>query len=152
MSISFGLFLLLRPLSPAVCPKLNRRIIDAGCPFPFAVASPMRQPVRTGLCTTPAPTARQRTPYVRATVTLAASRCDAMVSELPGSSYTDDAYSEAPMDAPRRVFRIIQLGGDWYWRLDIMNDDGLIGPFMSRDEAEKDAQETLGITEGEVDR
>jgi hypothetical protein len=41
------------------------------------------------------------------------------------------------MDAPRRVFQLIQLGGDWYWRLDIRNDDGLIGPFMSRDEAEK---------------
>jgi hypothetical protein len=22
-------------------------------------------------------------------------------------------------------------GGDWYWRLDIKNDDGLIGPFLS---------------------
>jgi hypothetical protein len=59
--------------------------------------------------------------------------------------------SETPMDPPRRVFQLIQLGGDWYWRLDIMNDDGLIGPFSSRDEAEKDARETLGITEGEVD-
>jgi hypothetical protein len=28
----------------------------------------------------------------------------------------------------------------------------VIGPFLSRDEAVKDAQETLGITEGEVDR
>jgi hypothetical protein len=53
---------------------------------------------------------------------------------------------------PRRVFRLIQLGGDWFWRLDIMNDDGLIGPFMSRDEAEKEAQETLGIAGDEVDR
>jgi hypothetical protein len=68
-----------------------------------------------------------------------------MASEPPGSSYTDDAYSEAPMDAPRRVFHLIQLDGDWYWRLDIKNDDGLIGPFLSRDEAEKDAKETLGI-------
>jgi hypothetical protein len=55
------------------------------------------------------------------------------------------------MDAPRRVFQLIQLGGDWYWRLDIRNDDGLIGPFMSRDEAEKDARETLGI-KAEEDR
>jgi hypothetical protein len=58
-------------------------------------------------------------------------------------------FSEAPMDAPRRVFRLIQLSDDWYWRLDIMRDDGLIGPFGSRDEAEKDARETLGITEGD---
>jgi hypothetical protein len=34
---------------------------------------------------------------------------------------------------------------DWFWHLDINNDDGLIGPFMSREEAEKDARETLGI-------
>jgi hypothetical protein len=39
------------------------------------------------------------------------------------------------MDAPSRVFKLIQLNGDWFWRLDINNDDGLIGPFMSRDEA-----------------
>jgi hypothetical protein len=58
-------------------------------------------------------------------------------------------FSEAPMDAPRRVFRLIQLSGDWYWRLDIMRDDGLIGPFVSRDEAEKDARETLGTREGD---
>src|ERR1700733_10341243 len=57
--------------------------------------------------------------------------------------------SEAPMDAPRRVFRLIQLSDDWYWRLDIMRDDGLIGPFLTRDEAEKDAKETLGIREGD---
>jgi hypothetical protein len=41
---------------------------------------------------------------------------------------------------------------DWYWRLHIRNDDGLIGPFSSRDEAAKDAKETLGISEGDVDR
>jgi hypothetical protein len=61
----------------------------------------------------------------------------------------DNAFSEAPMDAPSRVFKLIQLNGDWFWRLDINNDDGLIGPFMSRDEAEKDAKETLGIEQGE---
>jgi hypothetical protein len=60
------------------------------------------------------------------------------------------AFSEVPMDAPRRVFRLIQLSDDWYWRLDIMRDDGLIGPFVSRDEAEKDAKETLGIRDGEA--
>ena len=53
------------------------------------------------------------------------------------------------MDALSRVFRLIQLQGDWFWRLDINNDDGLIGPFISRDEAEKDARETLGIEDGE---
>jgi hypothetical protein len=55
------------------------------------------------------------------------------------------------MDAPKRVFKLIQLKGDWFWRLDINNDDGLIGPFMSRDEAEKDAKETLGIVQGRDD-
>jgi hypothetical protein len=53
------------------------------------------------------------------------------------------------MDAPHRVFKLIQLNGDWYWRLDIMRDDGLIGPFSSREEAEKDAKETLGTADGE---
>jgi hypothetical protein len=56
-------------------------------------------------------------------------------------------FSEAPMDAPRRVFKLTYIEGDWYWRLDIMNDDALVGPFLSRDDAEKDARETLGITE-----
>jgi hypothetical protein len=46
--------------------------------------------------------------------------------------------------APRRVFRLIQLDGDWYWRLDFQGDEGLIGPFLSRAEAEKDANETSG--------
>jgi hypothetical protein len=53
------------------------------------------------------------------------------------------------MVTPTRVFKLIQLSGDWFWRLDINNDDGLIGPFMFKDEAEKDARETLGIVEGE---
>jgi hypothetical protein len=48
---------------------------------------------------------------------------------------------ERPMDVARHVFRLIQLGGDWYWRLDIKNDDGLIGPFLSSEEAQKDARE-----------
>jgi hypothetical protein len=51
------------------------------------------------------------------------------------------------MDAPRRVLKLTYIEGDWYWRLDIMNDDGLIGPFLSRDDAAQDARETLGITE-----
>jgi hypothetical protein len=48
--------------------------------------------------------------------------------------------------APKRVFRLIQLDGDWYWRLDFQGDEGLIGigPVLSRAEAEKDANETLG--------
>ena len=51
------------------------------------------------------------------------------------------------MTKEARVYRLIQLEGDWYWHLDIRNDDGLIGPFMSRGEAEKDARETLGIAD-----
>jgi hypothetical protein len=47
------------------------------------------------------------------------------------------------MDVPTRVFRLIQLEGDWYWRLDIKNDDGLIGPFMSRGEATELSKEHL---------
>jgi hypothetical protein len=53
------------------------------------------------------------------------------------------------MEAPRGVFELIQLSAGWYWRLDIRNDDGLIGPFTSKDEAEKDARETLGLRDGE---
>ena len=49
------------------------------------------------------------------------------------------------MGDPKRVFRLTQMEGDWYWYLDVMNDDSLIGPFASRDEAIKDARETLGI-------
>jgi hypothetical protein len=62
-------------------------------------------------------------------------------------SHIDKALSEAAMDAPRRVFNLIELSGGWYWRLDIKNDDGLIGPFSSKDEAEEDARETLGLRE-----
>jgi hypothetical protein len=54
------------------------------------------------------------------------------------------------MDINRRVYKVIQLKGDWFWRLGINNDDGLIGPFLTRDEAEKDAKETLGIKDGEA--
>jgi hypothetical protein len=56
---------------------------------------------------------------------------------------------ERLMDVTKRVFRLIQLQGDWFWCLDINNDDGLIGPFLTRDEAEQDARETLGLREGE---
>jgi hypothetical protein len=41
------------------------------------------------------------------------------------------------MDVASRVFRLIQLEGDWYWRLDIKNDGGLIGPFLSKEEGRK---------------
>jgi hypothetical protein len=51
------------------------------------------------------------------------------------------------MDAPRRVFSLTYIEGDWYWCLDMMNEEGLIGPFLSRDDAEQDARETLGIRE-----
>jgi hypothetical protein len=53
------------------------------------------------------------------------------------------------MEAPKRVFRLIQLEGDWYWHLDVRNDDGLIGPFISRDQAEKDARDAMGMRGGE---
>jgi hypothetical protein len=53
------------------------------------------------------------------------------------------------MDAPRRVFKLTYIEGDWYWGLDIMNDNGLIGPFLSRDDAGKDAKETLGFRNGD---
>jgi hypothetical protein len=57
--------------------------------------------------------------------------------------------AEGLMDAARRVFSVLQMGANWYWRLDIMRDDGLIGPFSSREEAEEDAKETLGIKDRE---
>jgi hypothetical protein len=43
------------------------------------------------------------------------------------------------------MFKLVLEDGAWFWRLDIRRDDGLIGPFHSRDEAEKDAKETFGI-------
>jgi hypothetical protein len=46
-------------------------------------------------------------------------------------------------------FRLIQMGDDWFWGVNIKNEDGLIGPFTSEDEAEKDSRETLGIRESE---
>jgi hypothetical protein len=49
------------------------------------------------------------------------------------------------------VFRLIQLEGDWYWRLDIKRRDGLIGPFSLIDEAKKDARETIVIRERSVE-
>jgi hypothetical protein len=49
------------------------------------------------------------------------------------------------MDAGKPVFKLVLLKSDWYWDLDTMRDDVLIGPFSSREEAEKDAKETLGI-------
>ena len=52
-------------------------------------------------------------------------------------------------DAARPVFKLVQSQGDWYWRLDIKRDDGLIGPFSSKGEAEKDARETPGMKDGE---
>jgi hypothetical protein len=52
----------------------------------------------------------------------------------------------------RPSFRVMQQtlpdkSTGWFWLLDIARDDGLIGPFESRDEAVKDARETLGIVE-----
>jgi hypothetical protein len=51
------------------------------------------------------------------------------------------------MAKEKAVYRLVQRDGDWFWRLDIRNDDGLIGPFVSRGDAEKDAKETLGIVD-----
>jgi hypothetical protein len=48
------------------------------------------------------------------------------------------------------VFIVTQMDGDWYRRLDVKRDDGLIGPFSSREEAEKEAKEMLGIRDGEA--
>jgi hypothetical protein len=39
---------------------------------------------------------------------LAAPTCDAMLA------VGVITYSEAPVDAPSRVFKLIQLSGDWY--------------------------------------
>jgi hypothetical protein len=44
------------------------------------------------------------------------------------------------MDAAKSVFKLVLLNGDWYWRLDIV-DEGMIGPFSSKEEADKDAQD-----------
>jgi hypothetical protein len=59
-----------------------------------------------------------------------------------------NSFGRTTADAHGDV-KLTQMEGDWYWYLDVMNDDNLIGPFASRDEAIKDARETLGITEGE---
>jgi hypothetical protein len=48
-----------------------------------------------------------------------------------------------------RVFKLTQMQDCWYWRLEINRDDGLIGPFETKEEAIKDAWETLGLKEGE---
>jgi hypothetical protein len=48
-----------------------------------------------------------------------------------------------------RVFKLTQMQDCWYWRLEINRDDGLIGPFETKEEAIKDACETLGLKEGE---
>jgi hypothetical protein len=53
------------------------------------------------------------------------------------------------MDIARRVFSVIQQADGWYWRLDIKRV-GLIGPFTSKEDAEIDAKETLGIKDREA--
>ena len=50
-------------------------------------------------------------------------------------------------------FSAVHLENGWFWCSDaawqLRGKDALIGPFASRDEAVKDAWETLGIREGE---
>ena len=48
------------------------------------------------------------------------------------------------------TFSIINLGEGWFWcSLFEPRQDTLIGPFPSQEEAEKDAEATLGIETGE---
>jgi hypothetical protein len=55
--------------------------------------------------------------------------------------------------AARSVYKVIQRQGDWYWLLDTQRDDeGMIGPFSGRAEAEKDAMDTLGFADTEEGR
>jgi FRG domain len=81
----------------------------------------------------------------RAADALAASRNKRYAVSAAIAALFYNGFSEAPMDAPKRGFRLTQLDGDWYWRLDIPNDHALFGPFLSRDEAEKDARESLNL-------
>jgi hypothetical protein len=53
------------------------------------------------------------------------------------------------MDIARQVFSVTRQTDGWYWRLDIRRD-GLIGPFESKEDAEKDAKKTLGIRDREA--
>jgi hypothetical protein len=41
-------------------------------------------------------------------------------------------------------FSLVQMGTDWFW---CTHNDALIGPFVSQDDAETDARETLGIVD-----
>jgi hypothetical protein len=52
-------------------------------------------------------------------------------------------------DSKRPSFRVVsQTLADkstgWFWGMDVLRDDGLIGPFETEEEATKDAKETLG--------
>jgi hypothetical protein len=50
-------------------------------------------------------------------------------------------------------FSVAQLEGGWFWCTDasweVGGRDALIGPFESRDDAVKDAWQTLGLKEGD---
>jgi hypothetical protein len=53
--------------------------------------------------------------------------------------------------APSPSFSILQQDGGWFWcSLSLMNENELIGPFPSEQEAEKDARATLGINDREA--
>jgi hypothetical protein len=52
--------------------------------------------------------------------------------------------------AAEPAFSLIQKDGRWFWcSLSLMSENDLIGPFPSQEEAEKDAEATLGIKEGQ---
>jgi hypothetical protein len=61
----------------------------------------------------------------------------------------------------RPIYRIVEQrlsdgGRVWFWHLEWSQrdprDNGLIGPFLSQEEADKDARETLGINDGGIEQ
>jgi hypothetical protein len=52
-------------------------------------------------------------------------------------------------------FSVARLENGWFWcsdaAWDLRGTEALIGPFESRDEAVKDAWETLGIKDGRIE-
>jgi hypothetical protein len=50
-------------------------------------------------------------------------------------------------------FTVMKLETGWFWTSrgmqDVHGGEAMIGPFPSQEEAEKDARETLGISEGD---
>jgi hypothetical protein len=84
----------------------------------------------------------------------------AKADPLPDMSGIPDdccaAHSSRLPDLPRRLgesstlpFAFVSERGPPFCKAGFARMNGLIGPFMSRDEAEKDANETLGIAQAE---